>query len=701
MTSSAGEAAYVKWGLGMTGARACRTAALCRSVAASCPPAGAHATPLPRGFGHPAEAARRRHHRGAAAPRHRAVPTTGSVNGGAAVAGRPPPLATGGRGDQGRRGRSRDVQREKPCSTPSPGGSSGTPPPPPPPPSPPRTLLTLRASALAPSPTTRVAPPHGANIRALALHPSHGGGRFLLSASLDGGVAVYDLAAPPATAAAAAAAAAAIGADDSGGWALGDGAPTHPPVGVTVNLGLPPPAGVASAAATAAAAAAARGPPRRLRQGRGAAGARRPTASLPRHYAAGTARRHGAAAVDAASAAAAAAAATPDAPVAVAAAAWYPPDAGLFVTADDGGVVKAWDTASLVPAAAVRTPAPARGVALSRAPGGRPDVVAVAGAGGGGVGELLLVDLGAGAVAAALGGEGGDRPADGAGGGCGGGPPRGAPGLAAVAWSPVHPHLVAAASAAGGVVRLFDVRRSGDSAVVGVLDGRRVAVGLGGGGVAAAATVAAGDGATDNDGWAVDAAPLGVGATVGEAPTGGGARRKRRRRLSGGGGAGRPVADAAGVADVAWSPDGRWVWTRGGGGVAKWDALTAHRVPAAAGWARLGGGTAGGTGGRGGMVPAADGETLFVAAGRSVAVVDGPTGARVGVLDGHWGRVTALAGGGGRPSCRGGKTCGWLCGSPQRRGGGGGEGGRGGGGGRPARRGGGDPHDWDGRDWGG
>ncbi|GAB0492048.1 hypothetical protein MMPV_003307 [Pyropia vietnamensis] len=492
----------------------------------------------------------------------------------------------------------------------------------------PRVTGPLRA--VSPSPTTRLSVVHGATISAVALHPSAGGGRrYLLSTSLDGGVALYDLAAPPAPP------------PDGGGWdgggsggvgpTLGESHPTHPPVGVTTNLGLPPPPAVAPASVLGGPP-----PPRWARRSGGGRRGRthRPTSPV-RHYAPGTARRHAAAPASVTDAPA------PDAPAGVTAVSWYPPDAGLFVTLSVGGVLKAWDTTTLLPAAAVTTPPPGRAAAISVAPGGRPDLVAVAG-GGVGAGQLVLVDLTAGGVAGVLGGEAAATTAGGGGGGGGGGGRSrgsGPPGLGAISWSPTHPHMVAAASAGGGVVRLFDVRRSGDSAVVGVLDGLRVARGLEAG---ADAVVDDGDG--DGGDWTTGPL-LGLAATVGEPPTGGGDRRKRRRRLSAAAAHG-VAADPAGVADVAWSGDGRWFFTRGSGGLVKWDPLSGHRLPPAAGWASLGARTAGGNGGRGGMVVGGDGETLYVADGTGVAVVDVPTGAAVGRLTGHWGRVTALGGGG-------------------------------------------------------
>jgi len=84
---SAAVVAHEQWGLGMAGARACRTAALRLDVAASRPPAWMHGTPLPHGRGHPAAAA--------------AAATTGT------------PPARGGRGGQSRRGPSHDVQLER------------------------------------------------------------------------------------------------------------------------------------------------------------------------------------------------------------------------------------------------------------------------------------------------------------------------------------------------------------------------------------------------------------------------------------------------------------------------------------------------------------------------------------------------------------------------------------------------------------
>jgi DNA excision repair protein ERCC-8 len=167
--------------------------------------------------------------------------------------------------------------------------------------------------------------------------------------------------------------------------------------------------------------------------------------------------------------------------------AWYNVDAGLFVSGAFDGTVTAWDTASFRPvhtfriaagaAALAAAAAAAAPSAASRSGGAAPPtkvyavaispvatrhaLVAVATDSGPGV---RLLDLSSGASAQTL--MAGGTGMRGGGGGGGGDSKDGA---YTVAWSPSHEFLLATGGQ-DGTLRLWDIRRSGGTAELAVLD---------------------------------------------------------------------------------------------------------------------------------------------------------------------------------------------------------------------------------------
>jgi DNA excision repair protein ERCC-8 len=146
-------------------------------------------------------------------------------------------------------------------------------------------------------------------------------------------------------------------------------------------------------------------------------------------------------------------AAGPEADGSVVTAKWLPGDVSMFVTASSRGILAAWDAETFVPCAQYTMLENSKGerasvaaLHLSSAPGGRPELIAVASVTSS---DVKLLDLSSGSFTHSLSGH--------------------TAGLTDVRWSPTDGHLLATTSN-DGTVRMFDVRRAGTGACLCVFD---------------------------------------------------------------------------------------------------------------------------------------------------------------------------------------------------------------------------------------